>query len=45
VKARAPNNLRIWLLDTETAEISDLAALNDGNRSAGHTELVMALDT
>jgi hypothetical protein len=34
-----PNSLRIWLLDTETAEISDLAALNDGNRGAGHTEL------
>jgi hypothetical protein len=26
-------------LDTEAAEIADLAALNDGNRGTGHAEL------
>jgi hypothetical protein len=32
------------LLDSEAAEIRDLAALNDSNRGARHTDRVIAFD-
>lgn len=39
MKAPAPTAFASGFLTRKPAEISDLEALNDGNRGAGHTEL------